>query len=68
MQLPHPGFELGATSPYPMNLAITPRASLSDGEVPVREVWGMWNTPSSPLLPGPLWSGVVVLVRVPSMG
>ena len=27
MQLPHPGFELGATSPFSMTLTITPRAS-----------------------------------------
>ena len=27
----------------------------SDGEVPVMlELWGMWSTPSLPLLPGPL--------------
>ena len=28
----------------------------------------MWNTPSLPLLPGPLWPGVVVPDRVLSMG
>ena len=28
----------------------------------------MWSTPSLPLLPGPLWPGVVAPVRVPSMG
>ena len=27
MQLPRPGFELGATSPFPMTLTITPRTS-----------------------------------------
>ena len=32
----------------------------SDGEVPVVLVlWGMRSTPSLPLLPGPLWPGVV---------
>ena len=32
----------------------------SDGKVPVMlELWGMWSTPSLPLLPGALWSGVV---------
>ena len=32
----------------------------SDGEVPVMlELWGMWSTPSFPLLPSPLWPGVV---------
>ena len=34
---------------------------LSDGEVPVLELWGMWNIPS-------LKPGVVIPVRVPSMG
>ena len=29
---------------------------------------GMWNTPSLPLLPGPIRSGVVAPVRVPSLG
>ena len=32
------------------------------------EFWGMWSTPSLPLLPGPLWPGVVVPDRVLSMG
>ena len=41
---------------------------LSDGEAPVLELWRMWNTPSFPLLPGLLIPGVVVPVRVPSMG
>ena len=32
----------------------------SDSEVPVMlELWGMQSTPSLPLLPGPLWPGVV---------
>ena len=31
------------------------------------ELWGMQSTPSLPLLPGPLWSGVVVPDRVLSM-
>ena len=40
-----------------------------DGEVPVTpELWGMWSTPSLPLLPGPLWPVVVAPVRVLSMG
>ena len=31
----------------------------SDDEVPaILELWGMWGTPSLPLLPGPLWPGV----------
>ena len=41
----------------------------SDGEAPViLELWRMQSTPSLPLLPGPLWLGVVTLERVLSMG
>ena len=41
----------------------------SDGEVPaVPELWGMQSTPSLPLLPGPLWPGVVAPERALSMG
>ena len=32
------------------------------------EIWGIWSTPSLPLLPGSLWPGVVGLKRVLSMG
>ena len=39
----------------------------SDGEASIWGLWGMWNTSSLPLLPGPLWPGVVVSVRAPSM-
>ena len=42
-------------------------AKPSIGEAPVLELKGMWSILSFPLLPGPLWPGVVVLVRVPSM-
>ena len=39
-----------------------------DGEVPVMlELWGMRSTPSLPLLPGPLWPGVVTPDRALSM-
>ena len=38
------------------------------GEAPVLELWGMWSTPSLPLLPGPLWPGVVAPDRDLSMG
>ena len=31
------------------------------------EFWRMWSTPSLPLLPGLLWPGVLLPVRVPSM-
>ena len=41
----------------------------SDAEVPVMlELWGMWSTPSMPLLPGPLWPGMVAHDRALSMG
>ena len=40
----------------------------SDREVPaVLELWGMRSTPSLPLLPGPLWPGVVAPDRALSM-
>ena len=32
------------------------------------ELWGIWSTPSLPLLPGPLWLGVVAPEMVLSMG
>ena len=37
-----------------------------DGEVPVMH-WGKQNIPTLPLLPGPLWPGVVEPDRVRSM-
>ena len=41
----------------------------SDGEAVVMlELWGMRSTPLLPLLPGPLWPGVVAPGRVLSMG
>ena len=41
----------------------------SDGEVLVMlGLWGMWSTPLLPLLPGPLWPGMVAPDRVLSMG
>ena len=41
----------------------------SDGEVPVNLwLWEMRSTRSLPLLPGPLWTGVVASDRVLSMG
>ena len=40
-----------------------------DGEVPViLKLWGMLSTPSLPLLPGPLWAGVVAPDMVPIDG
>ena len=41
----------------------------SDDEAPViQELWGMWSTPSFPLLPAPLWPRGVSLDRVLSIG
>ena len=40
----------------------------SEVEVPVPELREMERTSSLPLLPHPLWPGVLVPVRVPSMG
>ena len=41
----------------------------SDSEVPVMlELWGMRSTPSLPILPGPLWPGMVAPDRALSMG
>ena len=41
----------------------------SDGESPVMlGLWGMWSTPSLPLLPGPLWVGMVTPDRALSRG
>ena len=40
----------------------------SNGEAPALEIWGMWSTPSLPLLPGPLWLGVIAPDRILSMG
>ena len=40
-----------------------------DGEVPLMlRLWGIRSTPSLPLLPGPLWRGVVAPGRVRDMG
>ena len=38
-----------------------------DGEAPVLKFGGIWSTPLLPLLPGPLWPGVVAPDRVLSM-
>ena len=40
----------------------------TDGEISVMlELWGMWSTPSLPLLPDPLWPRVIAPDRVLSM-
>ncbi len=41
----------------------------SDGEVLMMlGLWGMWSTPILPLLPGPLWPGMVAPDRALSIG
>ena len=41
----------------------------SDGEGPVMlGLWGMWSTPSMPLLPGPLWPSMVAPDKGPIYG
>ena len=39
-----------------------------DGKATALEVWGVWETFSLPLLPVPLWLGVIVLDRFSLMG
>ena len=41
--------------------------TVSNGEAFILEHWGMWSTLSLSLLPGPLWSWLVVSVRFLSM-
>ncbi len=54
---------------YPINEYPGYDTKQSDGEVPVMlELWGMWRTPSLPLLPSNLWLGVVSPDGVLSMG
>ena len=58
-----------STERYPPNECPSYDTKQSDGEVPVMQgFWGMQITPSLPLLPGPLWPGVVVPDRALSMG
>ena len=40
--------------------------TVSDIKVPILELWQIWDTPLL-LLSGPLWSGVVVPVRISSV-
>ena len=48
--------------------SISAEIKLSDGEAPVLELREMWSTPLLSLLPGSPSLGVVVSVKVPSMG
>ena len=40
--------------------------SVSDGEIPVLGVWGIWSNPLPLWVPGPLWPGEVLTARDPS--
>ena len=54
---------------YPPNECPGYDSKKSDGEVPAMlELWGMWSTSSLPLLPGPLWPGVVAPDKGPIYG
>ena len=55
--------------PPPTNACPGYDTKQSDGEVPVMlELFGMRSTPSLPLLPGPLWPGMIAPDRALSMG
>ena len=57
------------TDPPPPNECPGYDTKQSDGEVSAMlGLWGMWSTPSLPLLPGLLWPGMVAPDRVLSMG
>ena len=40
----------------------------SESEAPAQELSAMWSTPLLPLLPGPLWPGVIAPDRVLPVG
>ena len=52
----------------PSNECLGYNIKTSDGEARILKIWGMWSSTSLPLLPGPLRLGVVVPVRIQSMG
>ena len=52
---------------YP-RLRFTKYQIVASGETPVLKLWRMWRAFSLPLLQGSLGPGVVVPVRIPSMG
>ena len=53
--------------PHPVNEFPGYNIKISDGEDPALKIWGMWSIPPLPLLPGPLWPGMVVFDWVLSM-
>ena len=57
----------GKTAPTRRNVCPKYNTKPSDGEAAVLELWEMWRTPSLALLPGPLWTWVLVPVTVPDM-
>ena len=53
---------------HPHNKCLGYNAKPSEIEAPVQELLEIWSTTPLPLLPGPLWPGVVVPVSVSSIG
>ena len=52
----------------PQQVSWIQHKTASDGWASVLMLGEIWSTPSMPLFPGPLGTGVVVHTRVPSMG
>ena len=64
----HQQFLCSGVRPSPQWVSWIYDIKQSDGEIPVMlELWGMWSTPSLPLLPGSLWPGMVAPDRALSM-
>ena len=57
----------GVRPPPPSNECPGYEIKQSDGEPPVKDIWGMWSTPLLTLLPVPLCSRVVASDRVLSI-
>ena len=54
--------------PTPKGVSWIYHKTVSDGEAPVLDIWGVLSTPSLLLLPDLLYLGVVLPVKVPFMG
>ena len=62
----YPSLKTGKTPPTDECPGYNTRQS--DGEAPVQDLWEMWSTSSLSLLPGPLWPGMVVPIRISFLG